>query len=515
MNVNYCLRRAQQLYGNNIAILDQERSVTYREFAAGVEHSARRFAGLGVKRGERVAVLLANSPAYLDLHFSVPKSGALIVPLNTRWNIAEMVGTLLDSGTTWLVVDHRFATVGRQLAREVPSLKGVLFYGSGECPSGLIDFAAIPDNLDLALQDPHEDDLVGLFYTSGSTGGPKGAMLTHRNLFSNALHSLLPPSLFEPDSRFLHAAPMFHLADIGAILGLTLTGGTHCFLAAFDPENAQRVIQEYRVSASVFIPVMLNMMLHHPSFGRYDLSSLKRLSYGGSPMSRPLLELAKEKLGCEFVQGYGMTELSPLVTVLTAAEHCLDDGYAAVGSAGRPVCGVDVRVVDHLDRDVPIGAVGEVIARGANVMKGYWNRPEISADALRGGWMHTGDMGRFDADGYLYILDRKKDMIKPGGENVYSPEVEATLAGHPAVMEVAVIGIPDPKWDEAVRAVVALKAGESLTEQDLIGWCRERLTHFKCPTSIVFVDSLPKGGTGKIPKNVLRERFGSRMAAKG
>jgi long-chain acyl-CoA synthetase len=223
-------------------------------------------------------------------------------------------------------------------------------------------------------------------------------------------------------------------------------------------------------------------------------------------MPGPLIDVAMRKLPqVEFVQGYGMTETSPLITILNHEDH----KGAALASAGRPVLGVEARVVDYEDRDVPVGECGEVVTRGAHVMKGYWNRPEITAEALRGGWMHTGDLGRFDEDGFLYILDRKKDMIKPGSENVYSPEVESMILGHPAVLEAAVIGVPDEKWGEAIRAVVVCRPDHSIEEMELIAWCRERMTRFKCPTSVVVAEALPKGGTGKIQKNVLRERYGA------
>jgi long-chain acyl-CoA synthetase len=213
-----------------------------------------------------------------------------------------------------------------------------------------------------------------------------------------------------------------------------------------------------------------------------------------------------EKLpGRQFRQGYGMTETSPVITILTHEDHF----GPAVTSAGRPVLGVEVRIVDELDCDVPVGECGEVITRGAHVMKGYWNRPEITAQVLRGGWMHTGDLGRFDENGFVYILDRKKDMIKPGGENVYSPEVESMIVSHPAVLEAVIIGVPHDKWGETIRAIVARRSGFTITEVELMGWCRERMTHFKCPTSVVFVDTLPKSGTGKVQKNVLRESYGS------
>ncbi|MGD0436630.1 MAG: AMP-binding protein, partial [Bryobacteraceae bacterium] len=364
--------------------------------------------------------------------------------------------------------------------------------------------------------EPDENDVAGLFYTSGTTGGPKGAMLTHRNLYSNAIHSLLPPGGMFKDGKWLHAAPMFHLADAGAIYALTMCGVTHCFLASFDPVGAMRAIERYRITELVLVPTMINMVLNHPEFPNYDLSSLQRLVYGASPMPLPLLKQAMETLDCQFVQGYGMTEVSPLLTRLYHEDHRFentDRDFSPVKSAGRPIMGVEVRVVDNNDRDVPVGQAGEVIARGPNVMKGYWNRPDINAEVLRGGWMHTGDYGAFDEEGFLYILDRKKDMIKTGSENVYSPEVESMLCSHPAVLEAAVIGVPEPTWAEAIRAVVVPRPGAAVSEAEVISWCRDRLTHFKCPTSVVFTDALPKGGTGKVQKNALRERFGAQAPA--
>lgn len=510
MNVSYCLRRARRFHGTRTAIHHEDRVLTYEQFGQNVESSARRMAAAGIRKGDRVAVLMANSPAYLDLYFSIPLLGALIVPMNFRWHLNEMAFTLIDSGAKYLFIDQYFAALAPKLRELAPGLQQILYYAPGECPPGLVDFNSAPQVPSLVFDEPHEDDLVGLFYTSGTTGGPKGAMLSHRNLYSNAVHALLPPAFLQADARFLHAAPMFHLADVGAILALTLVGATHCFLALFDPEALLRTIENYRVSNVVLVPTMINMTLHHPAFGRYDISTLRRVSYGASPMPLPLLIAAMEMLKCEFAQGYGMTEVSPLLTTLLPEEHILEDTgrpFAPVKSAGKPILGVEVRVVDHDDRDLPTGQVGEIIARGPNVMRGYWKRPEISAEALRGGWMHTGDMGSFDEAGFLYILDRKKDMIKPGGENVYSPEVESVLAAHPAVLEAAVIAIPDPKWGEAVRAVVALRPGASLTEGELIEWCRAQLTHFKCPTSVIFAESLPKGGTGKIQKTLLRQLY--------
>ena len=510
MNVNYCLRRAQRYHGGSIAIDHEDRQVTYAQFYELVENSARKLAALGVSKGDRVAVLMQNSPEYLDLYYSTARAGALIVPLNTRWHINEIISTLSDSGSKLLFVDERFAELVPRILAGGTKLEHVVFAAPGECPSGLVDWKKADPAGVLSSEEPGEDDLVGLFYTSGTTGGPKGAMLTHRNVYSNATHSLMPPARFISEGKWLHAAPMFHLADAGAIHALTLCGVTHCFLASFDPEATLRAIERYRITAVVLVPTMLNMVLNHPNFDRYDVSSLKRVTYGASPMPLPLLKQAMEKLDCEFAQGYGMTEVSPLLTMLSHEDHRFENAdrkFAPVKSAGKPITGVEVRVVDDHDREVPAGEVGEVIARGPNIMKGYWNRPEVNAEVLRGGWMHTGDLGAMDEAGFLYVLDRKKDMIKTGSENVYSPEVESVLCAHPAVLEASVIGVPHPTWGETIRAVAVTRPGSSLSEAELIDWCRERLTHFKCPTSAVFTDSLPKGGTGKVQKNVLREKF--------
>jgi long-chain acyl-CoA synthetase len=511
MTVNYCLRRARSFFGRNLAIDHEDRQITYQDFYRLVEESARKLRALGAGKGDRVALLMLNSPEYLELYYSTAMAGAVIVPLNTRWHVNEIIYTLSDSGSKILFLDARFAPLAPQLRKALPGLEHIVYAGDGTCPIDLLNWKTVAfDHGNQSFPEPDENDLFGLFYTSGTTGGPKGAMLTHRNIYSNAVHSLMPPSRLMMEGKWLHSAPMFHLADCGAIPALTLCGTTHCFLPSFDPEATLRAIERYRITNLVLVPTMINMVVNHPRFGDYDLSTLKRIMYGASPMPLPLLKQSVEKFACEFAQGYGMTEVSPLLTVLSPCDHCFENTerqFAPVKSAGKPVTGVEVRVVDLNDNDVPVGEVGEVIARGPNVMKGYWNRPEVNAEVLRGGWMHTGDLGALDADGFLYILDRKKDMIKTGSENVYSPEVESILCAHPAILEAAVIGLPHETWGETIRAVAVTRSDCTLTEDDLIAWCRARLTHFKCPTSVVFTDSLPKGGTGKVQKNVLRERF--------
>jgi long-chain acyl-CoA synthetase len=497
MNVLYCLRRAKELHGSSIGAYRDEGAITWNEFFERVHRAAAFFRDLGIRKGDRVAVWMLNSYEYLELYYATALAGIAIVPLNTRWHESDVAFTLNDSESIALVVDDKFAP----MLASVPRPQHVIYAGTAACPEGAIRYGY--SDTKYAFEEPDPEDLVGLFYTSGTTGGPKGVMLTHRNLWANLVHSLM--ARFSK-AVWLHAAPMFHLADLGAMYTITSQGGAHAFLRTFDPEEFMQIVERYRVSETVLVPTMLNLLVNHEKFGSYDLSSLTNFIYGASPMPLPLLKDAMGRLPqTRFRQGYGMTEASPLITYLEYEDHFGD----AVTSAGKPVFGVEVRIVDEFDNDVPVGECGEIIARGANVMKGYWKRPEITAQVLRGGWLHTGDLGRFDQNGFVYILDRKKDMIKPGGENVYTPEVESMVAAHPDVLEVAVIGVPDQKWGEAIRAVVARRNGSKLTEAELIDWCRQRMTHFKCPTSVVFVGTLPKGGTGKVQKGVLREKYGS------
>jgi long-chain acyl-CoA synthetase len=510
LNILYTIRRANQLYGDHHAIVHESGNVTYREFYRNAKRAAgflRQYA----QPGEHVAVLMLNRPEYFELYYATAIAGVVIVPLNTRWGLHDFVFALNDSGSKVLIVDERFVPLVPQLREQCPEIETVIFAGAGDVPAGMLDYhvgVAAAAELD-SVREPEPNDLAGLFYTSGTTGGPKAAMLTHANLYSNAVTVLL--SGMPPSSVYLHAAPMFHLADIGSLYLSVLRGTSHAFIQTFDPEECMKAIERHRVSSLTLVPTMINLIVNHPKFASYDLSSLGTILYGASPMPLPLLKRLMVLLPqCRFWQGYGMTEMSPVITVLNPDDHLRqwpEGKFNPLASGGRPAPGVEVRIVDDLDNDVPVGTPGEIIARGAARMPGYWKRDDVNRDVLRGGWMHTGDMGCFDERGFVYVMDRKKDMIKTGGENVYSPEVEAVVAAHPAVLEVAVIGVPDEKWGESIRAIIARRPDSTVTAGDIIGFCRERLTHFKCPTSVRFVEALPKGGTGKVQKNVLRRDF--------
>ena len=511
MNILYTIRRADQLFGNNLAIVHESGNVTYRDFHRTAKRAAS-FLLQHAKPGDRAATLMLNRPEYFELYFATAIAGVVIVPLNIRWGLADFVFSLNDSEARVLVVDERFAPMVAAIRAQCPALETIIYAGDGAAPEGMVDYrsgvAGSPELVE--IREPESNDLAGLFYTSGTTGGPKAAMLSHGNLYANASSMLLTD--FPASTVYLHAAPMFHLADIASLYLCVMRGTTHAFVKAFDAEECMKAIMRYKVTSVTLVPTMISLVVNHPKVRAYDLSSVRTMLYGASPMPLTLLRRTMELFPeCSFIQAYGMTEMSPVITVLEPDDHRRqwpEGPFNPVISAGRPAPGVEARVVDDQDNDVPVGTPGEVIARGAARMLGYWKRDEVNREVLRGGWMHTGDMGCFDERGFLYIMDRKKDMIKTGGENVYSPEVEAALAGHPAVLEAAVIGLPHEKWGETIRAVVVLRQQASATEEELIQYSRAHLTHFKCPTSVAFADTLPKGGTGKVQKNLLRELYG-------
>lgn len=346
-------------------------------------------------------------------------------------------------------------------------------------------------------------DVFGLFYTGGTTGKPKGVMLTHANIMVNGLgHTAVLQ--YTHGSRYLHSAPMFHLADGANTFGITIAGGTHVFIPKFDPVDMLNTIAKYQVTNAMMVPVMIQVMLSVPSDA--DCSSLESIIYGAAPMPEALLKPAMARFPrAKFIQGYGMTETSPAISMLMAEHHA--EGNPRMRSVGTPVSWAEARIVNENDVEVPRGVVGEIVTRGPHVMMGYWNQPALTAETLRNGWMHTGDGGRMDEDGFIYIVDRIKDMIITGGENVYSAETEAAVMSFPSVALCAVIGVPDEKWGQIVTAVVQPKEGEAVEPEALMSHCRERIAGFKCPRKVFVEKSLPVSGAGKILKHEIRKRY--------
>jgi acyl-CoA synthetase (AMP-forming)/AMP-acid ligase II len=346
------------------------------------------------------------------------------------------------------------------------------------------------------------DDLYGIFYTGGTTGDPKGVMLSHRSCLTSAMGTLVSNDVFLRGGVMLHAAPMFHLADIASWNIGNLTGSTHVMVPSFTPAAVVQAIEAHGVTDALLVPTMIQMLADSPEAAEGDLSSMRRILYGASPMSESVLARARVALPrATFAQAYGMTELAPVATILPAADH---DDPSLARSCGRAAVHAEVRVVSPDDEELPRGEVGEIVVRGDHVMAGYWNKPEQSEVALRGGWMHTGDAGYMDERGYVFLVDRIKDMVISGGENVYSVEVENAIAKHPAVAQVAVIGLPDEEWGERVHAAVVLRGGASITLDELRALCRDEIAGYKLPRSLEVLDALPISGAGKVLKRELR-----------
>ena len=482
---------------------------SFSELNERVDRLSGALAGLGIERGDRVAVLALNCHRFFELYYAIAQIGAVVVPINFRIPPKEIKYILDHSESRAIAVDEALTPSLEAVRRELDTVEQ--FISIADQPAaGYLDYEALIENTPPLAGAPEvgDDELLGLFYTSGTTGEPKGVMLTHRNMLSNIAHS---DGVYNylPTDVYLHSAPMFHLADGAAVFSNTARGATQAFIPRFDPKHVLQTISNERVSLALFVPTMINFLLREPTLDSYDLSSLRHITYGASPIAPEVLRRAMKVFGCDFGQGYGLTEASPLLTVLTAEDHALKDEKSErrLASCGRPVKGVDVRVVAFDGAEVKPGEVGEIIARGPNIMLGYWKRPADTDQAIVDGWLHTGDLATVDEDGYIYLVDRKKDMIVTGGENVYSTEVEAALYEHPAIKEAAVIPVPDPDWGEAVHACVTLCDGARLEPEELIEFCRERLANYKLPRSVEIIEGeLPKGGTGKILKKQLREK---------
>ncbi|HWS76490.1 MAG TPA: long-chain fatty acid--CoA ligase [Quisquiliibacterium sp.] len=503
------LHRAIQQKPGRLATSFAGRRHTWAQFGERVARAAAVLRGLGVRSGERVAMMALNSDRYLEYYYATWWAGGVVNPVNIRWSPAEVAYSLDDCDTAILIVDDAFKGAVDDLRARSKALKTVIHCGDGETPAGMLGLEALiaaATPIDDALRSG--DDLAGIFYTGGTTGFPKGVMLTHTNLASNAL-SNVAEQIVMPDGVTLFAAPMFHLANGAAMLAGMTFANTTVFVPSFTPVGVLEVIQSERATQALLVPTMIQMLVDHPDLPKYDTSSLRSVLYGASPISEGVMQRALAAFpNARFTQAYGMTELSPCATILPSWYHTAEGQKAGkMRSGGRATFTTEVRIVDAEDREVPRGTVGEICARGPGVMQGYWNKPELTQAAIREGWMHTGDAGYMDEDGFVFVVDRVKDMIVSGGENVYSAEVENAIARHPAVAACAVIGIPSERWGESVHAAIVLKPGQDASADEIIAHCRTLIAGYKCPRSVAFVDALPLSGAGKVLKTKLREPF--------
>jgi len=498
------IERARDLWGPRPAVTDAGRTLTYAAVADRAERLAGWLSARGVAAGDRVAALLPNGLAYYESYYAAARLGAVLVPLNWRLTPEELEFILRDSGTEWLVGADGFGELPGELETRA-GLRGVLRTGTAY-DAALAEGRRPPTRA--AACPP--STLAHLYYTSGTTGRPKGVMLTHGNVVTHALGAVAELGLSDRDT-WAHVAPMFHLADAWATFAVTLVGGRHVMLPRFEAEAALRAFDEERVTITNLVPTMLNLMVKHPARGAFDYSALRLLLSGGAPIAPEVVRAVVDTFGCEYVQTYGMTETSPYLTLSLLKAHLRalppEEQLAWRAKTGRPFVTVELRVVDAGGRPVPADerTVGEIEVRGPTVTPGYWRRPDATAEAFRDGWLRTGDLAVLDHEGYVTIVDRRKDMIITGGENVYSTEVEAVLYLHPAVLEAAVYGEPDEVWGEVVAAAVVLRPGAVCTEAELLAFCDERLAAFKRPRRVRWPAELPKTGSGKILKRALRE----------
>jgi len=483
----HTLGRAARYYPKRAALAPCGIRLTFRELHDRVSEIAARLSGLGFEAGDRLAILLLNGPEYIELVYACSWLGVIAVPLNTRLSAVEIDRVLADAGPRGLV---------RHSSLSVPTMSVPWQRVLDQDPWELRHDSP-PD----VRYDP--EAILALIYTSGTTGRPKGVVVTHANVLAN-VNNFNYWMRYPKDEVYLHAAPIFHIADFPAMFAAPTLGAYQIAIPKFSPRTFCETVERERVTHTVLVPTMINLLIQFSEVRKFDLSSLEVLAYGGSPMAPELIHQTRELLpNLRLVQVYGLSETG-FLTGLQDQEHTDDK----VLSCGRPPLGVDMQVTDEAGKQVEPGHRGELVARGANVIRGYWNNPEETALAFRDGLFRTGDLGYQDANGYFYILDRLKDMIVTGGENVYSGEVEAVIYEHPAVREAAVFGIPDSQWGEIVMACVVLKPGKILTAEELITHCRRTLANYKVPRRIEFSETeLPKGGSGKILKRILRERF--------
>ncbi len=493
---------------HKIALIFKGRRIGYAELDARVCQVAHGLRELGVRKGDRVAGLLLNGPEILELLMACNHLGAIFLPVNFRLGAEEVAFVVSDATPEVLVFHPAFADVARQvrpLAR-VPSWIQV----GGAPPDGVRDYAWLHEGRPGAFvpEAATENDPALMMYTSGTTGRPKGAVLSHGNLLWNDVQILLAVPASDDDLSYC-AAPLFHIGGLNVLTGpLLYRGSTTILDDKFDPRVALQTIAEHRVTCAFMVPAMWAAMAAVPDFDAYDLRSLRFAVVGGAPCPLPVLERYAARGIC-FREGFGLTETSPIVCLLAA-----EDAIRKSGSVGHPASHVDLRIVDDADCDVPPGDAGELLVRAPNVMLGYWNRPEETAVALRGGWFHTGDLARRDEEGYVFIVDRKKDMVITGGENVYPVEVEQVLVRHPSIADVAVIGVPNTQWGEAVVAVVVLREGaEPVDAAALAAFCEHKLARYKQPRRVETVKALPRNATGKVLKNELRLIYGGTAAS--
>jgi len=506
------LRRASRLYPDKTGVVDGELRLSYADLQRRVNRLSHALLGLGLGRGDRVCILSPNSHFFLESFYATSQIGAILVPLNYRLVAADHEYILNHAGVKAVLVDWEYTPVVDEIRPRLQSVRHwIVAKETGVTPAGWTDWnelvAAAPDSPPPAL-DLDEDDVVSINYTSGTTARPKGVMLTHRNCTINAYNMIVHLGMRHEDVE-LWTLPMFHCNGWGGVYALTGVAGTHVVLRAIDAARIHELIAREGVTFACMAPAVLRTILDYPDRARHDIRTKPRFTVAGAPPPAAFVERLETELGWQFIEIYGLTETAPLLTVNQPDHYTRREDWARRARAGVPGLGVEIRLLDDDGREVPRDGVsiGEICARSNVVFKGYWEQPEETAKAIREGWFHTGDLAVWDEHDNVHIVDRKKDVIISGGENISSPEIEDALYRHPAVAECAVIGVPHEKWGETPKALVVLRPGAQASEAEILEFCRQHLAHFKCPSSVEIIAELPRTATGKLQKFKLREKY--------
>ncbi len=511
MNVGILIDKAIAKNKKKIAVKMGKEAITYAEMGENTNRFANALLKLGLKKGDRVAVLMWNAIEYLYIDYGSAKIGAIKVPLNHLIVKDDVDFRLADSEPKVAVVDEYFLPWLLELRPKHPCIKDIICITDKpqKLPTGIHSFHTLLSEAspEAPKVEVGHEDLLALMYTGGTTGISKGVMHTHKS-FISIVYSEIVEWNIAWDDIMLVMAPLPHATGF-MIPPCLLRGGKVILTKGFDPPEMCQIIQEEKVTWMFMVPTMIYVLLDYPDRNKYDLSSLRTITYGAAPMSPERLKQAMAEFGPIFMQGYSQMEVANQTTTLTIQEHieAIENYPERLKSCGRPVIMSQVRIVDEEGHDVPVGEVGEIITRGPHMMKGYWNREHETKEAIRDGWLYTADMARMDEDGFIYLVDRKKDMIISGGLNVYSAEVEFVLMRHPSISQAAVFGIPDEKWGEAIKAVLVLEQGATATQEEIMAFCKEHLSAYKRPKSFEFVDRLPVTPYGKIDKKVLRAKY--------
>lgn len=511
MNIGHILRRNAEEKSNKEGIIFENFRFSYGEFNSRVNRLANSLLHMGVKKGDRAAILNFNCSQYLEVYFAAAKLGIILVTLNYRLIGKELEYILNDAKPSILFLGEEFIETVKTIKGSIPYIEKFVIISEKKI-NNMLNYEEMilksSDKEPLVEVNLEDDQLI--IYTSGTTGYPKGALITHSNTFWTCFNQLLLFRDLNENDSTLVVSPLYHCgAQNDFTMPILQLGGKLVILKRVDPNKIVEVIQNEKITTALLLPTVLHMVFQLPNLEEYDLSSLRYVMTGGAPLPKITIENFYRRMGYHINQVFGLTEGTALTTILGP-----EDAHRKPGSAGKPLFYVDLKIVNDEGREVPRGRIGEIIQKGPTVMKGYWNNPKATGETIRNGWLYTGDLGYLDEEGFIYIVDRKKDMIISGEENIYPAEIEQVLYTHPKIKEVAVIGVPDDKWGESVKALVVCKPGEKLTEDEVIAYAKQHLASYKKPKYVEFIDEIPRNPSMKVLKNVLREKYGKPTVSK-